>query len=113
MIKEVLQTKVTNFKTIPALVQHLKPRIRNLINLGFDINDKKLNKQLKSIKNISKKIEKLDINNKDVEKYICKWEEESNNKIRYVTGKIKVKEIYYAREDKTYVYYQEYDGSNT
>jgi hypothetical protein len=113
MIKEVLQTKVTNFKTIPALVQHLKPRIRNLINLGFDINDKKLNKQLKSIKNISKKIEKLDINNKDVEKIFVKWEEESNNKIRYVTGKIKVKEIYYAREDKTYIYYQEYDGSNT
>jgi hypothetical protein len=26
MIKEVLQTKVTNFKTIPALVQHIKPR---------------------------------------------------------------------------------------
>jgi 5-methylcytosine-specific restriction enzyme A len=113
MIKEVLQTKVTNFKTIPALVQHIKPKISNLINMGFDVNDKKMYKQLKSIKNISKKIEKLDINNKDVEKIFVKWEEESNNKIRYVTGKIKVKEIYYAREDKTYIYYQEYDGSNT
>ncbi len=36
MIKEVLQTKVTNFKTIPALVQHIKPKISNLINMGFD-----------------------------------------------------------------------------
>jgi hypothetical protein len=67
MIKEVLQTKVTNFKTIPALVQHIKPKISNLINMGFDVNDKKMYKQLKSIKNISKKIEKLDINNKDAE----------------------------------------------
>jgi hypothetical protein len=41
MIKEVLQTKVTNFKTIPALVQHLKLRISNLINMGFEVNDKK------------------------------------------------------------------------
>ncbi len=58
MIKEVLQAKVTNYKTVPALVEHLKPRIRNLINLGFDINDKKLNKQLKSIKKLSKNIDK-------------------------------------------------------
>ncbi len=58
MIKEVLQAKVTNYKTVLALVEHLKPRIRNLINLGFDINDKKLNKQLKSIKKISKKVDK-------------------------------------------------------
>jgi hypothetical protein len=100
MIKEVLQTKVTNFKTIPALVQHIKPKISNLINMGFDVNDKKMYKQLKSIKNISKKIEKLDINNKDVEKIFVKWEEESNNKIRYVTGKIKVKEIYYQYQKK-------------
>jgi 5-methylcytosine-specific restriction enzyme A len=113
MIKEVLQTKVTNFKTIPSLVQHLKPRIRNLVNLGFDINDKKLNKQLKSIKNISKKIEKLDINNKDAEKIISKLEQEFNNKIRYVSGKIKVKEIYYYSPEKTYVYNVEYEGSNT
>ena len=60
MIKEVLQTKVTNFKTIPALVQHIKPKISNLVNLGFDINDKKLNKQLKKIKKLSKNIDKLD-----------------------------------------------------
>jgi 5-methylcytosine-specific restriction enzyme A len=113
MIKEVLQTKVTNFKTIPALVQHLKPRIRNLINLGFDINDKKLNKQLKSIKNISKKIEKLDINNKDVEKIFVKWEEESNNKFRHVSGIINVKEIYYYSAIKKYIYYVEYDVSGT
>jgi hypothetical protein len=113
MIKEVLQTKVTNFKTIPALVQHLKPRIRNLVNLGFDINDKKLNKQIKSIKNISKKIEKLDINNKDAEKIISKLEQEFNNKIRYVSGIIKVKEKYYYSSYKTYVYNVEYEGSNT
>ena len=81
MIKEVLQTKVTNYKTVPALLQHIKPRISNLINLGFDINDKKLNKQIKGIKKISKKIDKLDINNKDVEKIFVKWEQESNNKI--------------------------------
>ena len=56
MIKEVLQTKVTNYKTVPALVEHLKPRIRNLVNLGFDINDKKLNKQIKGIKKKSKKL---------------------------------------------------------
>ena len=60
MIKEVLQTKVTNFKTIPALLQHIKPRISNLVNLGFDINDKKLYKQLKNIKKLSKNIDKLD-----------------------------------------------------
>jgi 5-methylcytosine-specific restriction enzyme A len=113
MIKEVLQAKVTNYKTVPALVEHLKPRIRNLVNLGFDINDKKLNKQLKSIKNISKKIEKLDINNKDAEKIISKLEQEFNNKIRYVSGKIKVKEIYYYSPEKTYVYNVEYEGSNT
>jgi 5-methylcytosine-specific restriction enzyme A len=118
MIKEVLQTKVTNYKTVPALVEHLKPRIRNLINLGFDINDKKLNKQLKSIKNISKKIEKLDINNKDVEKIISKLEQEikyydeNKNKRWNVTGIIKVKEIYYHVE-KIYIYYQEYEGSGT
>ena len=41
MIKEVLQTKVTNFKTVPALVQHLRPKISSLINMGFDVNDKK------------------------------------------------------------------------
>ena len=52
MIKEVLQTKVTNYKTVPALLQHIKPRISNLVNLGLDINDKKMYKQLKSIKKI-------------------------------------------------------------
>jgi hypothetical protein len=102
MIKEVLQTKVTNFKTIPALVQHIKPKISNLINMGFDVNDKKMYKQLKSIKNISKKIEKLDINNKDAEKIISKLEQEikyydeNKNKRWNVTGIIKVKEIYYS-----------------
>jgi hypothetical protein len=30
-----------------------------------------------------------------------------------VSGIIKVKEIYYAKEDKTYVYHVEYEGSNT
>ena len=114
MIKEVLQAKVTNYKTVPALVEHLKPRIRNLINLGFDINDKKLNKQIKGIKKISKKVDKeLEEGNKNVEKIFVKWEQESNNKIRYVSGKIKVKEIYYAKADKTYVYYVDYEGSNT
>ena len=58
MIKEVLQTKVTNFKTVPALVQHIKPKISNLINLGFDVNDKKTYKQLKSIKKKAKQLEK-------------------------------------------------------
>ena len=86
MIKEVLQTKVTNFKTIPALLQHLKPRISNLVNLGFDINDNKLNKQIKGIKKISKKIDKeLEEGNKNAEKIFVKWEQEFNNKIRYVT----------------------------
>jgi 5-methylcytosine-specific restriction enzyme A len=114
MIKEVLQAKVTNYKTVPALVEHLKPRIRNLVNLGFDINDKKLNKQIKGIKKISKKIDKeLEEGNKNAEKIFVKWEQEFNTKFRHVTGKIKVKEIYYAKEDKTYVYYQEYDGSST
>jgi 5-methylcytosine-specific restriction endonuclease McrA len=71
-------------------------------------------KQLKSIKKISKKIDKeLEEGNKNAEKIFVKWEQEFNNKIRYVTGKIKVKEIYYAREDKTYIYYQEYEGSGT
>ena len=99
MIKEVLQTKVTNYKTVPSLLQHIKPRISNLVNLGLDINDKKMYKQLKSIKKISKKIDKeLEEGNKNAEKIFVKWEQEFNNKIRYVTGKIKVKEIYYARE---------------
>ena len=114
MIKEVLQTKVTNYKTVPALLQHIKPRISNLVNLGLDINDKKMYKQLKSIKKISKKIDKeLEEGNKNAEKIFVKWEQEFNNKIRYVSGIIKVKEIYYAREDKTYIYYQEYEGSGT
>jgi hypothetical protein len=114
MIKEVLQTKVTNYKTVTALLQHIKPRISNLVNLGFNINDKKMYKQIKGIKKISKKVDKeLEEGNKNVEKIFARWEEEFNNKIRHVTGNIKVKEIYYAREDKTYVYYQEYDGSNT
>jgi 5-methylcytosine-specific restriction enzyme A len=114
MIKEVLQTKVTNFKTIPALLQHLKPRISNLINLGFDINDKKLNKQIKGIKNISKKIDKeLEEGNKNAEKIFVKWEQEFNNKFYHVSGIIKVKEIYYYSADKTYVYHVEYEGSNT
>jgi hypothetical protein len=95
MIKEVLQAKVTNYKTVPALVEHLKPRIRNLINLGFDINDKKLNKQIKGIKKISKKVDKeLEEGNKNVEKIFARWEQEFNNKIRHVTGDIKMKEVY-------------------
>ena len=48
-----------------------------------------------------------------VENIFDQWEEESNNKFRHVSGKIKVKEIYYAKEDKTYIYHVEYDGSNT
>jgi 5-methylcytosine-specific restriction enzyme A len=111
MIKEVLQTKVTNFKTIPALVQHIKPRISNLINMGFDVNDKKMYKQLKSIKNISKKIEKLDINKKDAEKIISKLEEEFNNKIRFVTGNIKIKELFSISE--TYGLFKNYEYFNT
>ena len=100
MIKEVLQTKVTNFKTVPALVQHLKPKISNLINMGFDVNDKKIYKQLKSIKNISKKIEKLDINNKDAEKIINKLEQEikyydeNKHKRWNVSGNVKCKQVF-------------------
>ena len=56
VIKEVLQTKVTKYKTIPALLQHIKPRISNLVNLGFDINDKKMYKKIKGIKKISKNL---------------------------------------------------------
>jgi hypothetical protein len=85
--------------------------------LGFDINDKKLNKQLKSIKNISKKIEKLDINNKDAEKIISKLEQEFNNKIRFVTGNIKMKEVYTVNEQfgrlKTYEYEKTLPDSGT
>ena len=114
MIKEVLQTKVTNYKTVPALLQHIKPRISNLINLGFDINDKKLNKQIKGIKKISKKIDKeLEEGNKNAEKIFVKWEQEFNNKIRFVTGIINVKEIYYYSAIKKYIYYVEYDVSGT
>ena len=86
MIKEVLQAKVTNYKTVPALLQHIKPRISNLVNLGLDINDKKMYKQIKGIKKISKKIDKeLEEGNKNAEKIFVKWEQEFNNKIRYVT----------------------------
>jgi hypothetical protein len=123
MIKEVLQTKVTNFKTIPALVQHIKPKISNLINMGFDVNDKKMYKQLKSIKNISKKIEKLDINNKDAEKIISKLEQEikyydeNKNKRWNVTGIIKCKQVFTRNEEfgriKEYVYYQDFTDSGS
>ena len=60
MIKEVLQTKVKQFKSVAALVQHLRPKISDLIKMGFDVNDKKVNAQLKSIKKLSKNIAKLD-----------------------------------------------------
>ena len=87
MIKEVLQTKVTNYKTVPALLQHIRPRISNLVNLGLDINDKKMYKQLKSIKKISKKIDKeLEEGNKNAEKIFVKWEQEFNNKFYHVSG---------------------------
>jgi hypothetical protein len=79
--------------------------------MGFDVNDKKMYKQLKSIKNISKKIEKLDINNKDVEKIFVKWEGEFNNKIRFVTGNIKVKELFSISE--TYGRFKNYEYFNT
>jgi hypothetical protein len=118
MIKEVLQAKVTNYKTVPALVEHLKPRIRNLINLGFDINDKKLNKQIKGIKKISKKVDKeLEEGNKNVEKIFARWEQEFNNKIRHVTGDIKMKEVYTVNEQfgrlKVYEYEKTLSDSGT
>ena len=42
-----------------------------------------------------------------------KWEQEFNNKFYHVSGIIKVKEIYYYSADKTYVYHEEYEESNT
>ena len=60
IIKEVLKTKVDQFQTVAALVQHLQPKISNLINIGLDVNDKKLSKQLRKLKSLSKKIDKLD-----------------------------------------------------
>ena len=119
MIKEVLQTKVTNFKTVPALVQHIKPKISNLINLGFDVNDKKTYKQLKSIKKIAKQLEKTQ--NKNVEKIFEKWEQDikkyNDKKIWYVSGNIKVKEIYTLSEKykrlKTYEYFTDFPDSGS
>jgi 5-methylcytosine-specific restriction endonuclease McrA len=127
MIKEVLHTKVTNFKTIPALVQHLKPKISNLINMGFDVNDKKMYKQLKKIKKLSKNIdkldEKIDLNSKNVEKIFVKWEqeqkynEENKNKRWNVTGIIKCKQVFTKNEKfgriKEYVYYQNFEDSGS
>ena len=112
IIKEVFQTKVKQFKTVAALVAHLQPKISDMIKLGFDVNDKKLSKQLRKIKSLSKSIDKLDknidVNSKNVEKIFGKWEEEANNKIRYVTGDIKKKEVYTTNETygrlKTYEY---------
>ena len=60
IIKEVFQTKVKQFKTVAALVAHLQPKISDMIKLGFDVNDKKLSKQLRKIKSLSKSIDKLD-----------------------------------------------------
>jgi len=54
MIKEVFQTKVKQFKSVAALVQHLRPKISDLIKIGFDVNDKKVNAQLKYKKIIKK-----------------------------------------------------------
>ena len=123
MIKEVLQTKVTNFKTVPALVQHLKPKISNLINMGFDVNDKKIYKQLKSIKNISKKIEKLDIDNKDAEKIINKLEQEikyydeNKHKRWNVSGNVKCKQVFTVSEQfnrlRTYEYIVNFPDSGS
>ena len=118
MIKEVLQTKVKQFQTVDALILHLKPKISNLVNLGFDINDKKLNKQLKSIKKISKKVDKeLEEGNKNVEKIFEKWNKEFNNKIRFVTGDITIKEVYTVNETfrrtRTYEYEKTLPDSGT
>ena len=127
MIKEVLQTKVTNFKTIPALVQHIKPKISNLINMGFEMNDKKMYKQLKKIKKLSKNIdkldEKIDLNSKNVEEIFVKWEqeqkynEENKNKRWNVTGIIKCKQVFTKNEKfgriKEYVYYQNFEDSGS
>ena len=118
-IKEQLQTKATNFKTVPALVQHLKPIIRNIVNGGFDVNDKKVYKSLQKMNKLSKSINKLDknidLNSKDVEKIFKKWEEESNKKIRHVTGIIKCKQVFTKHEKfgdiKEYVYYQDFNDS--
>ena len=99
LIKEVLKTKVTQYKTVPALVQHIKPKINNLITLGFDVNDKKIYKQLKSIKKIAKQLEKT--KNTNVEKIFEKWEEEFkiNNGMYQETLKSK-KYIHYQKNSK-------------
>jgi len=112
MIKEVFKTKVDKFETVAALVQHLQPKISELLRLGFDVNDKKLNKQLRKLKSLSKKVDKLDkkidVDSTNVEKIFEQWNNEFNNKIRYVTGDIKTKEVYTTNETygrlKTYEY---------
>ena len=86
--------------------------------MGFDINDKKLNKQLKSIKKISKKVDKeLEEGNKNVEKIFEKWNKEFNNKIRFVTGDITIKEVYTVNETfrrtRTYEYEKTLPDSGT
>ena len=115
LIKEVLKTKVTQYKTVPALVQHIKPKINNLITLGFDVNDKKIYKQLKSIKKIAKQLEKT--KNTNVEKMLEKWEEEFKNKQWNVSGNIKVKEVYTLSEKfkrlKRYEYYNTFPDSGS
>jgi len=121
MIQEVLQTKVKQFKSVAALVQHLRPKISDLIKIGFDVNDKKVNAQLKSIKKLSKNIAKLDkkidVDSKNVEKIFGKWEKEFNNKLRFVTGDIKIKEVYTVNENfgrlKTYEYPKTFPDSGT
>ena len=118
MIKEVLQTKTTNFKTVPALVQHLRPKISNLMNMGFDVNDKKVYNQLKKLsKKVNTLDKKINVDSKNVEKIFAKWEAESNNKIRQVTGVIKCKQVFTRNEKfgriKEYVYYQQFNDSGT
>jgi hypothetical protein len=75
-------------------------------------------KQIKGIKKISKKVDKeLEEGNKNVEKIFARWEQEFNNKIRHVTGDIKMKEVYTVNEQfgrlKAYEYEKTLSGSGT
>jgi 5-methylcytosine-specific restriction endonuclease McrA len=95
--------------------------------MGFDVNDKKMYKQLKKIKKLSKNIdkldEKIDLNSKNVEKIFVKWEqeqkynEENKNKRWNVTGIIKCKQVFTKNEKfgriKEYVYYQNFEDSGS
>ena len=94
-IKTVLQTKVNRFNTIEQLVQHVKPKINNMKDLGIDINAKQnstIHKGLKQLKQLNTK--KGQEKQRAITNMINKIEKQINTKTWNITGKIRIKVIW-------------------